>query len=233
METLKELLAVGKQYFENKQYAEAESYLKRVLDKSGHYADVLNMLGVISHVEGKFASAIDYFRRALEINPRYTEAVLNLAVLYNDLGQYTEAKKLYGNLKGGAKGGHTQIEPVLSGKLSNLHADIGDIYRSIGLYAYAIDEYKKALKLNPIYFDIRTKLGQALRENGALPDSLKELKGVLKSNISYSPALIQLGITYYAMGKTNEAKKSWNDVLKQDPENEYAKMYLRLIEAMK
>ena len=103
METLKELLAIGKQYCDNKQYAQAESYLKRVLEKSGRYADVLNMLGVISHVEGKFASSIDFFEQALSINPRYTEAMLNLAVLYNDLGQYAEAKKLYGKLKG-AKG---------------------------------------------------------------------------------------------------------------------------------
>lgn len=232
METLKELIAIGKQYFDNKQYTQAESYLKRVMEKSGRFADVLNMLGVISHVEGRFASAIDYFREALEINPRYTEATLNLAVLYNDLGQYAEAKKLYGKLKGTPGHAQTQIEPVLRGKLSNLHADIGDIYRSIGLYSHSIEEYKKALHLNPGYFDIRTKLGQALRENGAAEESLKELKGVLRADKKYSPALIQLGITYYTMNKVGDAKKCWKEALEKEPDNEYARMYLRLSDAM-
>lgn len=232
METLKELLAIGKQYFDNKQYAQAESYLKRVLEKSGHYADVLNMLGVIAHIEGRFATAIEYFQKALEINPRYTEATLNLAVLYNDLGQYPEAKKLYGRLKGGKGAGHTQIEPVLRGKLSNLHADIGDIYRSIGLYPYSIEEYRKALALNPTYFDIRTKLGQALRENGALVESLKELKSVLRADTRYCPALIQMGITYYSMGNAAEARKCWKQTLTKEPDNEYARMYLRLCDAI-
>ncbi|MFH0799599.1 MAG: tetratricopeptide repeat protein [Pseudomonadota bacterium] len=231
METLKELLSVGKQYFDNKQYAQAEEYLRRVLDKSGHFADVLNMLGVISHVEGRFASSIDYFRKALEINPRYTEAILNLAVLYNDLGQYAEAKKLYSSLKGRKAAGNTQIEPVLRGKLSNLHADIGDIYRSIGLYSHAIGEYHKALELNPTYFDIRTKLGQAQRENNQPAESLKELKAVLRADGNYCPALIQMGITYYTMGKIPDAKKSWKAALAKEPDNEYAQMYLRLCDA--
>lgn len=231
METLKELLSIGKQYFENKQYAQAEGYLRRVLEKDGRYADVLNMLGVISHIEGRFASSIEFFREALKLNPRYTEALLNLAVLYNDLGQYAEAKKLYGQLKGGKGAGHGQIEPVLRGKLSNLHADIGDIYRSIGLYSHAIDEYKKALNLNPNYYDIRTKLGQALRENGSAQESLKELKSVMRADGKYSPALIQLGITYYAMGKLTDATESWKAALAKDPNNEYAHMYLRLCAA--
>lgn len=232
METLKELLAIGKQYFDNKQYAQAESYLKRVMEKSGRYADVLNMLGVIAHVEGRFASAIEFFREALNINPRYTEAMLNLAVLYNDLGQYAEAKKIYGKLKGSKGSSRAPIEPVLRGKLSNLHADIGDIYRSIGLYSYSIEEYRKALHLNHSYFDIRTKLGQALREHGQLPESLKELKSVLREDARYCPALVQCGITYYSMGKISEAKKSWNEALLKEPDNEYARMYLRLCDAM-
>lgn len=228
METLKELLLTGKQYFENKQYKQAESYLKKVIEHDARYADVLNMLGVISHVEGKFATAIDYFREALKINPKYTEAILNLVVLYNDLGQYEDAKKLYKQLKIHGTGSPGRIEPVLRGKLSNLHADIGDIYRSIGLYSHAIAEYKKALELNPDYYDIRTKLGQAYRENNSYSDSQKELKAVLRDDKKYIPALIQLGITCYAMGSHAEAKKYWDTTLKVDANNEYAKMYIRL-----
>jgi len=231
MKSVKELITIGRQYFDNREYGRAAHYFHDVLKMGVKYADVLNMLGVIAHAQGKFASAIKYFRQALEVNPRYTEAILNLAVLYNDLGQYAEAKKLYSGLKRHSGKTFGQIEPVLRGKLSNLHADIGDIYRSIGLHNFAIAEYEKALNLNSDYFDIRTKLGQALRENGRLNDSLKEFRKILRVNSSYCPALIQQGITFYTMEKLPNAKKSWRTVLEKDADNKYAQMYIRLCDA--
>jgi tetratricopeptide (TPR) repeat protein len=232
METIQELLAKGRQHFDNKEFQLAQEYLARVASQHPRYADVYNMLGVIAHAEGKFASAIDDFQKALEINPHYTEAILNLAVLFNDLGQYDKAKGLYVRLKARPGKDSSQVEPVLRGKLSNLHADIGDIYRSIGLYQHAIEEYRKALALNPAYFDIRTKLGQALREHGRLADSLAEIKAVLRANARYCPALIQLGITAYALQDTAEAKRAWKRTLEVEPENQYARMYLRLCDAI-
>ncbi|MBI4212176.1 MAG: tetratricopeptide repeat protein [Deltaproteobacteria bacterium] len=232
MENIRELITRGKQYFERKQYNLAEHYLKRVIERQPQYADVQNMLGVISHIEGKFHNALEFFRSALNINPRYTEALLNLAVLYNDLGQYKEAKELYTALKKQNVTKKGEIEPVLRGKLSNLHAEVGDIYRSIALHSLAIEEYQKALTLNPHYHDIRTKLGQALRENRELVASQKEFLTVLKARERYSPARVQLGVTLYSMGKPMDARKQWETVLGYDPQNDYAKMYLRLCEPM-
>lgn len=229
-ENIQELVDLGKQHFDNKDYLKAERYLREVLRFNKRYADVHNMLGVINHIEGRFSNAVDYFKEAIKINPNYTEALLNLAVLYNDLGQYQEAKQLYTHLRKqpAKKNLEKDIEPVLKGRLSNMHADIGDVYRSIGLYSYAIEEYQKALLLNPQYVDIRTNLGVALREGGKLDDSIKELKTVLKQDPKFSNARIQLGVTFYSQGATQEAQKEWDVVLKQDKDNESAKMYLRL-----
>ena len=230
MENIQELVEQGKQCFENKDYTTAEFYFRKVIQSNANFADIHNMLGVICHVEGKFESAIRSFESALKINPHYTEALLNLAVLYNDLGRYPEAKKLYSALRKKENGVHKEIEPVLKGKLSNMHANLGDTYRSIGLYKHAVDEYKKALELNPTYADIRTKMGIALREEGKLDESVKEFKKVVKEDPKYILAKIQLGITYYSLAKPNDAKQEWQAVLKQDPQNESAKIYLKLCE---
>lgn len=227
---IQELVALGKQYFENKEYSKAEHCFNKILAKQPNYADILNLLGVIHHAEGKFNTAIELFQRSLKVNPHYTEAILNLAVLYNDLGKYKEAKKLYTHLRENHKTKHTHIEPVLKGKLSNLHAEIGDIYRNLGLYEHAIEEYKKALNLNPKFVDIRTSLGIALRENGKVKESLAELLESTKMNPKYLTAKIQLGVTYYSMGKTAEAKKEWKSIIEKEPDNEYATMYLSLCE---
>lgn len=232
METIKELLAIGRHHFDRRQYAEAEDRLKRVLEQEGNYADVLNMLGVISHAGGRFSDAADYFKRALRINPRYAEATLNLAVLMSDLGRPSDAKKLYLSIRGRPGVTVAKVEPVLRGKLSNLHADVGDIYRSIGLNAHAAEEYRKALKLNPSYADIRVKLGQALREAGAPRDALRELALVIRDKPRFGPALLQMGITAFSMGRATEAKRWWRRALALSPQDEYARMYLRLCDAL-
>ena len=204
MSATKELINLGKEYFDRKEYHLAEKYLEKALQENSKYADVHNLLGVINHIGGRFQAALDSFKKALVINPRYTEALLNLAVLYNDLGEYSKARNLYAQLKQNNKRKAHDIEPVLKGKLSNLHSEIGDIYRSISMFSYAVEEYKKALHLNPTYHDIRTKLGQALREQGKLKDSEKEFKSVIKANPKYNSARIQLGVTLYTMGKNPE-----------------------------
>jgi tetratricopeptide (TPR) repeat protein len=230
MESIHDLIATGKQAFEGKEYVKAEECLRKVVQRKPNYADVLNLLGVIHHIEGKFSSSISFFEKALTVNPQYTEALLNLAVLYNDLGRYDDAKKLYKKLRTKKETTHKHIEPVLKGRLSNLHADIGDIYRNLGLNTEAIEEYSKALNLNPKYIDIRTRLAISLREHKEYETAVKELKKVLKQQTAYTDARIQLGVTYYSMGKMAQAKKEWKKVIENDPENESARMYLSLCE---
>lgn len=237
---MKEWVTLGKGYFTQRDFPRAESYLRKVVAEHTAYADVYHMLGVIHHADGRFASAVEHFQKALKLNPHYTEAILNLAVLYNDLGQYNDAKKLYTQLRKGStktpgKKGRgrepQQIEPVLKGRLANLHADVGDIYHGLGLYRHAAEEYRKALALNPTYSDIRTKLGIALREEGHFPESVNELKQACRDSTHYHAAHVQLGVTYYSLGKLAEAKKEWNTVCQKDAKNELARMYLRLCES--
>lgn len=230
MDNIQELVDLGKQHYRNREYGKAERCLRQVVQTGQCYADIYNMLGVIYHNEGKFENAIRNFKEATRINPNYTEALLNLAVLYNDLGEYVEAKKIYTQLNGGKKkkGNEKEIEPVLKGKLSNMHSDLGDTYRSVGLYESAAGEYRKALDLNPGYADIRTKLGIALREGGNHSESIQELKKVTKEAPHFLHARVQLGISHYSAGKKKEAATEWNAVLKKDPQNESAKIYLKL-----
>ena len=56
-EAFKQLLTLGRGYFEKKQYADAEKYLAQVVEANQGFADVYNMLGVIYHDQGQFARA--------------------------------------------------------------------------------------------------------------------------------------------------------------------------------
>src|SRR5512133_136435 len=94
-DTLKEALALGRGYFNKKEYGPAEQYLTAVVEQNQSFADVYDMLGVVHYDQGQYQKAERAFEAALRINPRYTDAALNLAVLYNDTGKYQAARDTY------------------------------------------------------------------------------------------------------------------------------------------
>ena len=223
-----ELFQLGKQFFFQKKYAQAEQYLLKALQKGTRYADLYHMMGVIYHNDGKFSNAIESFTKAIAINPNYTEATLHLAILYNDLGEYPEAKALYQKVHQKVGKGVTDMDPMIKGRIANLHASLADTYRGVGKYQAAIHEYQLALGLCPQYKDIRTRLGITYRDNQQLQESLKTLQETVKQSPQYLQAQVELGLTYYTLGKVADAKKWWQGVLKKNPQHTMAATFLNL-----
>jgi len=227
---LKNTLALGIKCFNNKEYERAEQIFLQVIKQKDTLADVHNMLGLIYHDQGKFTKAIDEFTRALELNPNYTEASINLAVVSSDTGLHKEAKKamdkVTSNHKKKKKG---QMDPYVSGKLANMHAEIGDLYKSLGKIKEAHIEYDKALKLSPDFVDIWVKKANLLRDAKHYKKAIEIYKKAKRSGKSYSPIGLNLGITYYSQGHKKKAENEWKKVLENDPENKMAHSYMKLV----
>lgn len=227
MQDLGSLIVEGKYLLKSQKYRRAEEIFNEVLKTKKDLADVWNCMGLISHQEGRFGEAVKHFNKALKINPRYTEAMLNLSILYNDLGENNEAKKLVKKSRKEANSKKTAMDPFIRSKLANKHAEVADWYQGVGAYKEAIEEYKKALDLEPNYADIRTKMGVSMREMGKKADALKEFRKAIKAPRKIVDAYVQLGVTYYSMGKKPEAKRSWKQGLTKFPGNKTIKMYLK------
>lgn len=221
------MIEEAKFFFHSHKFKKAEELFKKIVAQRKEYADIHNYLGLIAHEEGRYGEAIKSFKSALKINPRYTEAMLNLSILYNDVGDFDNAKKLVVRSRKDAKSSKAAMDPFIRSKLANKHAEVAEWYYGIGAFKEAIDEYKRALELEGKYADIRTKLAVCLREKGDLPGAMKELKQAVKSNNKCADAHVQMGVTYYAMGKKNEARKVWRAATKKFPQHKIMKMYLK------
>lgn len=231
MDNIPNMIEEARFFFHSQKYAKAEELFKKVIAKRKEFADIHNFLGLIAHEDGRYSEAIKSFTRALKINPRYTEAMLNLSILYNDVGQHENAKKLVSRSRKDAKAKKkAAMDPFIRSKLANKHADVADWYKGVGLFKEAIAEYKKALYLEEGYADIRTKMGVCLRELGDNKGAIEELKKAVKTRGKCVDAHIQLGITKYAMGKKTEARKIWKDASKIFPANKTIKMYTKFTE---
>jgi tetratricopeptide (TPR) repeat protein len=221
-------LEKGRDLYHRREYEQAEPILQSAIRWFPNYADIWNMLGVIHHEKGEFDIAQSSFEKALEINPRYTEAALNLAVTYNEQGKYTQARQVHEKACG-IRPGTAGLDPFAIGKITNMHADLGQAYAELHLLDRAIEQYRSALDLSPEYVDIRTRFGQLLRDNGYMQEAVIQFKLVLETRNDYIPALISLGATYYALGEAFQAAIQWERAVENDPDNRTAQMYLRMI----
>jgi tetratricopeptide (TPR) repeat protein len=192
-------------------------------------------MGIVQYHQGRFGRAIEYFEKALARNPHYAEALLYLSVIYCDLGHYDKGKKRGSHLLALPKlKGHLAIASPFRARLSNMHAEIGDLYRGLGCVPEALFEYDRALTLEPGYADIRLKRAICLRmADASNPEAAKELKAVIKTNPAYLQAYLELGITHYLAGQWQEAKAAWQALQKRAPDHKHAQVYLQLLERKK
>ncbi len=226
---LRQLMHLAREHYEANEHDKAEPLLLQIVRDHRGFADMHNMLGVIHHSRGRFSQAEHMFEEALRINPAYTEAALNLAVTYNDLGKYREARDVYAGAIANSKSQPRQMDPFARGKIANMHARTADAYVGLGMFPEALIEYKKALELCPTFIDIRTKLAATLRDCGDKEGAVREYQAAKAEAPKYLPARINLGVTLYSLGRKDEARAEWESVLAEDPASKSCRMYLDIL----
>jgi len=226
---LRQLITLGREHYQAGEHAQAEQYLSEVVQEHKGFPDVYNMLGVIFHTQGRFAEAEEAFENALRINPNYTEAALNLSVTYNDRGKYQQARDVYSRAISNSYRSPRSLDPFARGKIANMHADLGAVYASVGLYDEAVREYTKALDLCPDFIDIRMRLANVYRDMGMFHAALAEYETVKKRKPTFVPNRIYLGVTLFSLGRRDEAIREWQQVLALEPGNKSAELYLRMV----
>ena len=92
--------------------AEVYSELRKAYQNAPYNRNVLNDLGTIYTLQGKTNKAISYFLKSHSISPRFDEPILNLAVIYINLGKIETAKYYMRQLKVDSPR-KTEIEMVL------------------------------------------------------------------------------------------------------------------------
>ena len=226
----------GKVAYVDNNYAAALEHLEEVVKEKDSFADVFNMLGIIYYYENRTGDAISSLKRAIQLNPRYIEAYLNLSVVYNEAGEFDKGQDVYMRAKEAEgdtsrKEGEkdTYLDLNVKGKLANMHAGIGDIYKDLGHYTEASCEYKKALALSPGFVDIMTNLAIVYRDMKDFSKAVKQFEEACSLKSEYTRARTQLGLTYYAMGEKEKAKSEWKKVLKKNPDDKFANMYMNLL----
>ena len=226
-----EVLKKATKFFENREYKKSQKILLELIESEGDSTLAYFMLANIFHIKGEISKAIKAFKKVLEMEPTHTDAAISLSVLYNDIGYYDEAKKIFNKANDRVK--VNREEKVLDDnhinkRFSLKHYELAELYLTYNRYDEALFEYNKAMKLNPNNLEAIVKIAKVYAKKGFANKSYDELMRLKNEHPSYLPGRIALGVLYYGKGDVLKAQTEWEKVLSLDPVNSEAGMYLNL-----
>lgn len=211
-----------------RQFPEAETLIRDRLRIDPENADNYYLLGVMHYFQGQIGLTVDNFRKSLAIDPKHTDAAICLSVLFNDIGKYDDAKKVFEQANQSITIKQSSGDLEIDRKFAAKHLEIADLYFRYRRYDEAIEEYGKAARLDPFTLDIRIRRAKAYAKKGFFTRSMQELQQLKREYAHYTPARIQLGLLHYSQGNILDAELEWESVINIEPENREALAYLQM-----
>jgi tetratricopeptide (TPR) repeat protein len=209
-------------------FDEAEPLIRERLKNEPRNPDAHYLLGVMYYFQGQVALTVENLKKALSIDPRHTDAAVCLSVLFNDIGKYDDAKKIFEQANQSIVQKRNGGDIGIDRKFAIKHLEIADLYFRYRRYDEAIEEYSKAIQLDSTTLDIRIRRAKAYAKKGFLTRSMQELQQLKREFPQYSPARIQLGLLHYSQGNVLDAELEWENVITIDPDHREAQAYLQM-----
>ena len=174
-------------YFDAEQYQKALAPLNKALTINGQTSGVHQMLGKSYFMLGDFAKSASELQAALKITPNDYDVAYTLGLAYLKQHQFPLAQQIYKRML------------VQLGDRPQLRIIFGRAYRETGFLAEAIEEFKRAVLLDPHFPRAHYYLGLTyLLKDGAsrLPDAEQQFRAELDSNPNEFFANYYLGIVH-------------------------------------
>ncbi len=103
---------------------------------------------------------------------------------------------------------------------------LGVEYSKSGSYEYAIDAYKRVIRINPDYGHVYYNLGATYIKLGMYKQSIERLKQAIRINPDYAEVHYNLGIAYSKSGMHKDAVEAYKQAISIDPD--YAAVHYNL-----
>jgi tetratricopeptide (TPR) repeat protein len=100
--------------------------------------------------------------------------------------------------------------------------NLGESHDKLGNYGKAVEEFKKALKINPNYFFGLNNIGNVYGKQKKFTEAIAYFKKALDQKPDYSPAHYNIARAYHLIGKKQEAADSYRKAIRFNPYFEQA-----------
>jgi tetratricopeptide (TPR) repeat protein len=150
-------------------------------------------------------------------------------VILNDIGRYSEAKKIFEQANQSVFLKQVGDDLQIDRRFAVKHFELGDLYFRYRRFDEAIEEYNKAILLDPATADMRIKRAKAFAKKGFITRAIQDLQQLKSERPSDLAVRIQLGLLHYSQGNALDAELEWESVTEMDPVHREAIAYLELL----
>lgn len=225
---------------ENHLLPEAQEVLDRVVHNAPGVSEAHARLGALFLGQGNYEDAVRQLGQAVELSPNsadnsmlLVEALLKWKHYPTALAFLKAVKSRFGSLPdyqyrlAWAHYGLNQVS-VAASILQNLtqhhpgldlaHYSLGDCYVALFQLKKAERQYRIAISLNPKDGSYYKALGQVLRKEGRVNESIADLQKALDLDPSNNQSRLQLAISYERKGSLGKAQKLLEAAVRDEPD---------------
>lgn len=211
-----------------REFTQAEALIQKKMHENPDCADSYYFMGVKYYLQGQLNPSVENMKKALSIDPQHTDAAICLSVLLNDIGKYSDAKRIFEQANQSVAHKRGVNAKGIDKKFAVKHLELADLYLRYRRYDEAIEEYARAIVLDPTALEIRIRLAKAYAKKGFVTRAMQELQELKTEHVGFIPARIQLGLLHYSQGNILDAELEWESVLKAEPKHKEAVAYLAM-----
>jgi tetratricopeptide (TPR) repeat protein len=215
-------------FLSRRDFKHAEPLILNKLKRDPESADAYYLLGVMRYFQGQVGPTVENLRKALALDVHHTDAAICLSVLYNDVGKYDDARRVFEQANQSVAHRRQNTSLGIDKKFAVKHMELADLYFRYRRYDEAIEEYGKAVTLDPLAYEIRIRRAKAYAKKGFLTRAMQELQQLKAEAPDFLPSRIQLGLLHYSQGNVLDAELEWEGVASVDPANREAQAYLEM-----
>ena len=215
-----------------RRFEEAETLCEQSLTRSNSSEEekknALHFLGTVHYMKGQVGKAIECFKKVLGIDPKHTDTAISLSIIYNDIGRYDDAKKIYQIANQSLQLKRPGSDQLLDRKFALKHIELGDLYFKYHRYDDALDDYSKAARLDPLQLETRIKMAKVYARKGFTTRAIQELQQLCHEHDDFVMARVHLGLMYFSQGNVIDAQLEWERARSIDPGNTEIQTYLEM-----
>jgi Flp pilus assembly protein TadD len=164
--------------------------------------------------DGKIADAIAFYEKARQLHPRIENLSWKLAVLYDQMGDFDNARREYEKAY--------KARP----RSADLCNDIGYSHYNRGNWGEAETWFRKAVDIDGSHERAWTHLGMTLAQQNRTQESLVAFQNV----VSEAEAESNLSFVLASQGKHDQARQTSHEALKKNGDLERTRRLMEVVE---
>ncbi|NOX34927.1 MAG: tetratricopeptide repeat protein [Deltaproteobacteria bacterium] len=178
-------------------FRDAEILCQQILEKEPDNADANHFLGVIAYEVGNFRAARDYLEKAVALNPDNPSCYLNMGNLVHAEGKFEESMEWY-------------EKAIIFNYADNkkAHNNIGVALTRLGRLDEAIEKLKKAIEMDPQYFEAHNNIGETYKYLGMYEKALESCEMAIHLSPDFVPARWNRSMLFLLKGMF---RQGWNE----------------------